>query len=138
MHDRVAGRERRRDLPDRHQHRVVPRRDGADDAERLAQYEVHDAGFRVRNRAFELVDALGHEPDRLDDGRQVDADHVRNRLAHVERLEHGERPGVGVDQVREAVKDFHAASRRHARPDARTERALRGVDGAIDVLAVAG
>ena len=33
---RVAGRERRRDLPDRHHQRVVPRRDLAADADRLA------------------------------------------------------------------------------------------------------
>ncbi len=35
-HDGVAGRERRGDLPDRHQQRVVPRRDLGADADRLA------------------------------------------------------------------------------------------------------
>ena len=35
-HDRVAGRQRRADLPDRHHQRVVPRRDLADHADRLA------------------------------------------------------------------------------------------------------
>ena len=36
QHDRVAGRQRRADLPDRHHQRVVPGRDLADDADRLA------------------------------------------------------------------------------------------------------
>ena len=94
QHDRVAGGERGRDLPGRHQQRVVPRRDRADDAERLAQHHVHDAGFGIGHGAVDLVDALRHEADRVDDGRQVDRDHVGDRLAHVECFEHGERLGL--------------------------------------------
>ena len=71
QHHGVAGGERGRDLPRGHQQRVVPRRDGADDAERLAQHQVHDAGFGVRDRAFDLVDAFGHEADGVDHRGQV-------------------------------------------------------------------
>ena len=62
----------------------------------------------------------------------------RDGLAHVERLEHGERLGVLVDERGEAVHDFHARARRHLRPAARLERLARRRDGAIDVLGRAG
>ena len=120
QHDRVAGRERGRDLPRRHQQRIIPRRDRADHAERLAQHQVHDAGFGVGDAAVDLVDALGHELIvSTTAGRSID-DHVGDRLAHVERLEHRELLGVLVDQRREAIQDFHARARRELRPARRT------------------
>ena len=50
--DRVAGRERRADLPDRHPHRVVPGRDLADDADRLAPDEARVAAACTRTAAL--------------------------------------------------------------------------------------
>ena len=49
-HDRVARRERRAQLPDRHHQRVVPRRDLADDADRLAPDHARPALARTRPR----------------------------------------------------------------------------------------
>ena len=131
--DRVARGERRRDLPHGHQQRVIPRRDRADDAQRLAQYHVHDARFGVGHRALELVDAFGHEADGLDHRGQVDADDVGDGLAHVEGLEHRQRLRVAIDELREAVQHLHALPRRHARPDAGAEGALRRSDRPVDV-----
>ena len=49
-HDAVAGGERRRELPDRHHHRVVPRRHLADDADRLAPDVGREAGHVLARR----------------------------------------------------------------------------------------
>ena len=45
-HDRVAGRQRRREPPAGDRHREVPRHDHADDAERLLERDVDAAGHR--------------------------------------------------------------------------------------------
>ncbi len=66
------------------------------------------------------------------------SDDVGDRLAHVERLEHGERLGVLVDERREAVHDLHARARRHLRPAAGLECLFRGRHRAVDVLGGAG
>ncbi len=58
--------------------------------------------------ALDLVDALRHEANRVDDGRQIDADHVGDRFAHVECFEHREGFGVLFHQRREAIHDLHA------------------------------
>ena len=59
---RVAGGERRPDLPRGHHHREVPRRDQADDAERLVERHVDAAGDRDR-RTRVLVDRPGEVVD---------------------------------------------------------------------------
>ena len=46
--------------------------------------------------------------------------------------------GVLIDERGEAIEDVHALARRHARPDAALECALRGGDRAIDVFRRAG
>ena len=59
--DRVAGRQRRADLPDRHPDRVVPRADLADHADRLAPDEARvAAAVLVGGLALEVPD-LGRE-----------------------------------------------------------------------------
>ena len=66
-HDAVAGRERRRELPDRHHHRVVPRRDLADDADRLAPDVGGVAGHVLAGAAaLEQPGGAGEEPDLVD------------------------------------------------------------------------
>ena len=50
QHDRVAGRERGRDLPDRHHQRVVPRRDLRDHADRLAPHVRREPGHVLAPR----------------------------------------------------------------------------------------
>ena len=59
-HARVAHRERRRQLPDRHHEREVPGNDPGADADRLAQHEVVGVG-RIADRLERLL----HRPRRL-------------------------------------------------------------------------
>ena len=58
QHLRVPRRERRRELPDRHHQRVVPRRDPADDAERLAA-DHRGVAAHVLARALALEQPRG-------------------------------------------------------------------------------
>jgi hypothetical protein len=93
-HHRVAGRQRRRDLPGQHQQREVPRDDLAADAERpwpgkLFLQQLGPAGV--------MVEVARRE-------RHVDVARLADRLAVVHRLEHGEEalvllqvPGDGVE-----------------------------------------
>ena len=72
-HHRVAGRERRRPLPDRHHRRVVPRRHRRADADRLAPDErrvaAHVLAGRLAlehaRRAREEADLVAHRRDLL-------------------------------------------------------------------------
>jgi len=83
--------------------------------------------------ALDLVDAFGHEADRVDHCREVAGKDVADRLSHVERLEHGERLGIPVDQVGEAVEHLHPLPRSESRPHAGAERLPGRGDRAIDV-----
>ena len=138
QHDTVAGRERRADLPARHQEREVPGHDGADDAERLA-HERHDvARPGRRDLVVHLVDRLAVVGDALGRERDVDGAGVADRLAHVERLEQGELVAVLADQLREADEHALALLRGDARPHTGFERRARAAHRAIDIVGVAG
>ena len=117
-HHAVARRQDRGDFPDRHQHRVVPGRDGADHAQRLVQDQVQRRGVGMCHRPLDLVDAFREVADRLEHFRQVDLEHVADRLAHVQGFQQGQLVAVGVDPVGEAQQDVHARARRQAAPAA--------------------
>ena len=70
--DGVAGGERRGDLPDRHHHRVVPRRDLADDPDRLAADPRGVARHVLPRRlALEHARRAGEEPQLVDHRRDL-------------------------------------------------------------------
>ena len=81
-HDRVPARERGRDLPREHQQREVPRDDLRGDAERPRR--------AVREGVLELVGPARVVEEVRRRERQVDVARLLDRLAAVERLEHGE------------------------------------------------
>ncbi len=93
QHDRVAGGERRPELPGGDRQREVPGHDQADDAERLAEGHVDAAGDRDRVaeqplRAGRVVaEGVGDHPDL--------AAGVADRLAGVARLERSPGPRAG-------------------------------------------
>ena len=97
----LPGRERRPDLPDGHEQRVVPGADAGDDAERLAPDHRRVAldvlagrlALEVSGRTGEEAQVVGHDP------RLVDR-HPPG-LPDVERLEPCELLGVLVDHVGE-------------------------------------
>ena len=69
---RVAGRDRRGELPDRHHHRVVPRRDLRADADRLAADERRVPGHVLAGRAaLEHPRRAGEEADLVDHRRDL-------------------------------------------------------------------
>ena len=80
--------QRGRDLPGRHEQRVVPRRDRTDDTERLAQHQCMTPPVLVPHprpcRCIRPSNGSCRSP------REVAFDDVSDGLAHVERLEHGQ------------------------------------------------
>ena len=132
-HDRVAGRERGAQLPRRHLGRVVPRDDGADDADRLAGDRRDRALGRGRDLAVQLVDGLGVPPDAGRGLRHVEADGVGDRLAGVDGLDDPQLAAVGLDQVRPADQDPLAIARAQARPAPVVGGSPRGGDREVHI-----
>ena len=119
--DRAAGRERGRELPRRHQQRVVPGDDLARDADRLLQrVEEERAADRVR-AAGDRRDRGGEEAEVLDGADELRL-HRRDRLADVARLELGELLAVRDDRVGERVQEPRALVRRASCPSRRRAR----------------
>ena len=106
--DRAAGGERRGDLPDRHQQRVVPGDDLGADADRLAQRVAeHVAGGDRDRLALDLGRPAGVVAQVVDRGGDV-ALRGGQRLAVVERLELGELVAVCLDQLGQRVHEAGA------------------------------
>ena len=106
----AAGRERRGELPRRHQQREVPRDDLGADADRLAARVAEHVAGRDRDRlALDLGRPAGVVAQVVDGRRDV-ALRGRDRLAVVERLELGELGAVGLDQLGERVDQPRRAS----------------------------
>ena len=124
QHRRAAGADRRRQLPRRHQQRVVPRDDLPGDADRLAQREAHrvvghrdDVAVNLRREAAVVLEArrdVGDVELGLDD-----------RLAGVARLELGELVGALAHDLRELEQDAAAILRRRVLPRARRRTRAR-------------
>ena len=99
-HDGVAGGDRRGDLPDRHVERVVPRRDLADDADRLAADERGVAGEVLAGRpALEVACGAGEEAELVHRLHDLVGDERRAGLAGVLRFEVGELLGARFHRV---------------------------------------
>ena len=130
--DRVAGRERRSDLPAGHHDRVVPRGDRGDHADRLAPdhrgVAVH---VLVGRLALHHPRGAGEEAQVVDDDRDL-VDRGADRLAGVLRLEAAELVGARLDGVGELEE--HAAALGGGRVLPGLEGGRGGVRGTIDVL----
>jgi hypothetical protein len=100
--DRAARGQRRADLPDRHHQRVVPRRDLADHAHRLAP-DDRGAALHVlaRRRALHGAAGAGEEAQVVRAERDLVVQEGLAWLAGVRGLEIGDLLGVLLDQVRE-------------------------------------
>ena len=111
-HHTVARRQNGCELPYRHQHGVVPRCDGAHHAHRLVRDHVQGRGVGAGDRAFHFVDALSKVANGFKHLGQVDVEHVRDRFAHVHRLQRGQFMAVRLDQVGPLQHDGKARARR--------------------------
>ncbi len=107
-HDAVAGGDRRRDLPDRLQQRIVPRNDAADNAERLAQRHVDVRPWNWNGLTLDLGAHPSEILERVDRGHRVDGFGVADRLAGVDRFQFGELGAVRLNQLRQLHQDFGA------------------------------
>ena len=132
-HARVAGRQRRRELPGEQQQRVVPRHDAGDDAHRLLDHQRELRGLDRRDHAAREVAAhLGVVVER----RRGPADLVGvldQRLAALARHRLGQLVGPRADAARRP----RAASRRARAPASRPTRAsavARRRDRRVDLL----
>ena len=130
-HDRAARGERRAELPDGHHQRVVPRRDLAHDARRLAPNHARVGGGVLAGRlAFDHPRGAGEEAHVVDRELDVEVGH-RLGLADVLLLEQGKCLGVVLDGVGELVQRLGAVLWRGQRP--LLERPPRGDNSAIDI-----
>ena len=91
-HDRVAVAERRRDLPRRDGDREIPRRDDADDADRLAGHRHVDAGTHARHRLAGQAQASPAKKSKICAGAHRLADAFGQRLALLARQQPAESP----------------------------------------------
>ena len=90
QHDAVAGGERRRELPGRHQQREVPGDDLADHAQRLVEMIGDRVVVDLATAAFLGADAAGEVAEMVDRQRQVGRVRLADRLAVVDRLDRGQ------------------------------------------------
>ena len=122
--DRVAGRERRGDLPGEHQQREVPRDDLRGDAERPRD--------PARERVFELVRPARVVPEMSRRERHVDVAALLDRLARVHRFEDGELAAPLLQDAGDPEQVLGAFLARERAPRAGLG-AARGTDRAVGV-----
>ena len=130
--DRVAGDERRGDLPGRDRDREVPGRDRADDPDRHAHRHVELVAELGRRGLAEQPPALAaHVVAHVDRFLDVAAGLGRD-LSHLVGHEVGHLVLALDEELREAVEDLAALRRRYEPPV--LVRLLRRGDGAVDVV----
>ena len=134
QHDRIARRERRGDLPGQHEKREVPRDDLPADADRARSREF---GVDQRGPAGVMVEVAG-------DQGNVDVARFADRLAVVDRLEHGKEAlallhvaGERVEMTRTLVAGERRPFRQRLarRRDRRVDVGVRALRRAGDPLA---
>ena len=106
-----------RELPGRHQQREVPGDDLPGDAERARR--------RAVARVLELVGPAGVVEEVRGRERDVDVARLADRLAVVERLEHGELAGALLDRARDAEEVLGALAPGQVAPDRLVGRRAR-------------
>ena len=128
-HDCVAIGQSRRDLPGGNGDREVPRRDDADDAERLARHLDVDVGPHARE--FLARDPQGFAGEEVEDlpGSSRLANSLWKRLAFLARKQASELLAAGENFGRSAQQDVVALLRRRARPGGK--RRMRGLDRGV-------
>ena len=133
-HRRVAGGQRRGDLPAHLEERVVPRPDQRAHADRF----VDDPAQRVRVVRVDqapglLVGQVGVVAEDPGDVAHVPAA-LAHRLAGVQRLEPGHLLEVAVDERRDPVEQRRSVPGRRARPVGRVEGAPSRGDRRLDLV----
>ena len=139
QHDRVAGRQRRRDLPDRHQEREVPGDDLPADADRLAVDEVVGEGRKgdLRHRFERLeVGQLGEMAEVQQPDGNVHQVRLAPRAAAVVHLQVGQLLFVLLKRVDNLVQDAGAFAGGHLRPRPLIEGQAGRANGIAGVFSI--
>ena len=132
-HDGVARGDRRQHLPRGHLQRVVPRRDRADHADRLAPYVGRVvAGVLPRGLPLELARGAAEERGVVDGARHVELPGQPQRLAGLAAL--GDREVVGDRLQLAGEGEQRAGTLRRGRPRPVRVRRPRGRDRVVDVV----
>ncbi len=132
--DRVAGRERRADLPDRHPERVVPRRHLGHHPDRLApDHRRVAAAVLVRGLALQMADLAGEEAQVVRGEGEVRLTPELVGGPRLLGLDEGQFVGVLVAQVGQSVHRRDAVGQAHPRPAAVPEGRAGGRHGTVDV-----
>ena len=130
--DGVAAGKSRRKLPRSHHQGIVPRRDRADHADRIAADHGGMAGHVLAgNRAVHGAHGAGKEAEAVGHPRHLVLENADARLAAIERFERGEGLGLGIDGVGELQQKGRTLGRRGARPG--LEGLRRGIHRFIDL-----
>jgi hypothetical protein len=135
-HDRVAGRERGRELPRGHEQREVPRDDLPHHPERLVQVVGHRVLVELGHGALLRADAGGEVTEVIDGERQVGRQALADRLAVVPRLGHGQPLERALHAIGDRVQEGRALGGRRLAP--RVLGRVRRVEGELDVVAGGG
>ncbi len=128
----VARRQRRGDLPRRHQQREVPRDDLADDAERLAEMIGDGVGIDRRDAAFLRPDAAGEVAEMVDCKRHVGSAGLADRLAIVDRLGKRQQLQIILEPVGDAIENPGALGGRDPCP--LILGGVRRIERALDIF----
>ena len=133
QHHRVPGGQRWPDLPDRHHQGVVPRRDLADDADRLAaDHRRVAAHVLAGGEAVEGARHTGEEAQVVDQDRHLVGLHRLDRLADIQGLELRQLIAVLLERVGDSQQRQGALAGRSLGP--LRECALGGLHRGVDVV----
>ncbi len=136
-HHAVARGQRGPQLPRGHQHRVVPRHDGADHADGLARNEGQRVVAGGGDFVVDLVHRFAEPLQAARGGRHVGGQAVLDRLAHVEGFEQREFVARSAQLLGKRHHHLLARSGRLASPAAVIECSAGRGHGAVDVRRLA-
>lgn len=131
-HYRIAGSERRGELPAGHQVREVPRNDLTHNAERLVKHEGERVFVNLGGTAFGGAQNAGEVAEVIGTGRNIDIAGLTEGLAVIEHFHRGKTLNVRVDRVRDLQKQSGTLSRRRLAPG--LERFSSDLDRAVHVF----
>jgi hypothetical protein len=126
------GRERRCELPRRHQQREVERDDLADDAQRLLEVVRVGVVVDLVDRPLLRPDHRGEVAEVIDGERDVGSEGLADRLAVLPALGDRQHLEVLLDRVCDPVQDLRALGGRPGRPV--VLGGVSGVERELDVL----
>ena len=136
-HHRIAGCQRRGDLPGGHDHRVIPGHDHAHHPHGLPRDQCQSGAWRRCDFVVHLVHGLAIPAQAVGGTVDVNATRIADRFAHVQRFGQGQFLTGGEQQIGKTDHDSFALSWRQAAPALVVKRSPGRTNRRIDVRRVA-